>query len=304
MLNTSGWAFSISSSRTTEYGFRRTALVSVPLSSYPTYPGGAPIRRDTENFSMYSDMSTRISACASAKRNLASARASSVLPTPVGPLKMNEPIGRLGSLSPARLRPVGRATPGRGPSPPDRPGHRGDRLVLADDLLVDLLLHAEQPRRLRLLQPGERDAGPPGHDERHRLLVDHRPLGLPLLLPLLLAEPDPVLQVALAVPERRRPLEVLVADRRFLLLIHLLQVRLERADLGRGRLRREPGPRPGLVDHVDRLVGQEPVGDVAVGELRRRAEGHVGQGDPVVVLVFLAQALEDFHRFVHRGRVH
>ena len=33
MLKTSGWAFSISSSRTTEYGLRRTASVSWPPSS-------------------------------------------------------------------------------------------------------------------------------------------------------------------------------------------------------------------------------------------------------------------------------
>ena len=37
----------------------------------------------------------------SSKRNSARARASSVLPTPVGPRKMNEPIGRLGSFKPA-----------------------------------------------------------------------------------------------------------------------------------------------------------------------------------------------------------
>jgi hypothetical protein len=42
---------------------------------------------------MYSDMSTRMSADGSANRNLARARASSVFPTPVGPQKMNEPIG-------------------------------------------------------------------------------------------------------------------------------------------------------------------------------------------------------------------
>ena len=35
MLKTSGWAFSISSSSTTEYGLRRTASVSWPPSSYP-----------------------------------------------------------------------------------------------------------------------------------------------------------------------------------------------------------------------------------------------------------------------------
>ncbi len=42
MLNISGWAFSTSSNNTTEYGFLRTASVSFPPSSYPTYPGGAP----------------------------------------------------------------------------------------------------------------------------------------------------------------------------------------------------------------------------------------------------------------------
>ncbi len=35
-LNTSGCAFSISSSSTTEYGLRRTFSVSCPPSSYPT----------------------------------------------------------------------------------------------------------------------------------------------------------------------------------------------------------------------------------------------------------------------------
>ena len=66
--------------------------------------------RDTENFSMYSLISTRMSAEASANRNLASERASSVLPTPVGPEKMNDPIGRRGSLRPARLRRMERAS--------------------------------------------------------------------------------------------------------------------------------------------------------------------------------------------------
>ena len=48
---------------------------------------------------------------------LASARASSVLPTPVGPRKMNEPIGRFGSRDPsARARSL------RRPRRPPRPG--------------------------------------------------------------------------------------------------------------------------------------------------------------------------------------
>ena len=66
--------------------------------------------RETENFSMYSDMSIRIRASGSSKRNRASTRASSVLPTPVGPRKMKDPMGRRGSRRPARLRRMARET--------------------------------------------------------------------------------------------------------------------------------------------------------------------------------------------------
>src|SRR6266480_3380851 len=62
--------------------------------------------RATVCFSMYSLMSMRMTARSSSNRNSASARASSVLPTPVGPRNRNDPIGRLGSLNPA-LDPLG-----------------------------------------------------------------------------------------------------------------------------------------------------------------------------------------------------
>mmetsp|Transcript_12243 Transcript_12243/g.49158 ORF Transcript_12243/g.49158 Transcript_12243/m.49158 type:complete len:268 (+) Transcript_12243:746-1549(+) len=57
----------------------------------------------TENFSMYSDMSMRTSALGSLKRKLARLRHSWVLPTPVGPRKRKEPMGRSCAWSPARL---------------------------------------------------------------------------------------------------------------------------------------------------------------------------------------------------------
>jgi hypothetical protein len=47
-------------------------------------------------------MSMRTIARSSSKRKSASDLASSVLPTPVGPRKRNEPVGRSGSASPAR----------------------------------------------------------------------------------------------------------------------------------------------------------------------------------------------------------
>ena len=100
---------------------------------------------------MYSLMSIRIIACSSSNRNSASARASSVLPTPVGPRNMNEPIGRRGSLQ-------------AGAGAADGVGHGLDRLVLADDPLVEPLLHLDELLELALQQPRDRDAGP-GRDD-------------------------------------------------------------------------------------------------------------------------------------------
>ena len=60
--------------------------------------------RETLCRSIYSDMSTRMSAFSSPKSASASARQSSVLPTPVGPRKRQLPIGRFGSPRPTRLR--------------------------------------------------------------------------------------------------------------------------------------------------------------------------------------------------------
>ena len=60
--------------------------------------------------------------------------------------------------------------------------------------------------------------------------------------------------------------------------------------------------RGGLVDEVDRLVGQEAVGDVAVGEHGRGDERGVADADAVVGLVALLQAAEDRDR-VRDGRL-
>ena len=109
-LNTSGCAFSISSKSTTLYGLRRTASVSWPPSSYPTYPGGAPISLDTEYFSMYSLISILTIFCSSSNRFSARVLASSVLPTPVGPRNRKEPIGLVGSLMPALERRIASVT--------------------------------------------------------------------------------------------------------------------------------------------------------------------------------------------------
>ena len=65
---------------------------------------------ETENFSMYSVISILTMLCSSSNRHLARAFASSVLPTPVGPRNINEPIGLFGSPMPARERQMASVT--------------------------------------------------------------------------------------------------------------------------------------------------------------------------------------------------
>ena len=67
----------------------------MPPASKPSYPGGAPIRRETACFSIYSDMSKRVSCLFVVEQASASALAISVLPTPEGPRNMKAACGVL-----------------------------------------------------------------------------------------------------------------------------------------------------------------------------------------------------------------
>ena len=60
-------------------------------------------------------------------------------------------------------------------------------------------------------------------------------------------------------------------------------------------------PRGRLVDEVDRLVGQEAVGDVAVRQRRGRDERRIGHAHAVVLLVLLLEAAQDRDRVLDRG---
>ena len=59
-------------------------------------------------------------------------------------------------------------------------------------------------------------------------------------------------------------------------------------------------PRRRLVDEVDGLVGQEAVGDVAVGEHGRRDERGIGDAHAVMQLVFLLEPAQDGDGVLHR----
>ena len=201
---------------------------------------------------------------------------------------MNEPAGRFGSLMP-------------GARAADRLGDGGDRRLLADDALVQLVLHADELLRFGLGELEDRDAGPHRDDVGDLLLADLRALATlargPLVLELLLL----VGEAALLVAQVGGLLELLGVDRGLLLAPRRLDLLLEIAVHGRLRHRLDAHPRGGLVDQVDGLVRQEAVGDVAVGELGGGLERLVGDLHAVVLLVALAQALEDLHGLLGGG---
>ena len=126
-----------------------------------------------------------------------------------------------------------------------------------------------------------------------------RLLGAPVLLELALL----LRELALLVAQRGGLLELLGLDRGFLVLAHLLDLVLELAVARRRGHRLDPHPGGGLVDQVDRLVGQVAVLDVAVGERRRRVQRLVGDLAAVVRLVAVAQAAQDLDGVVDRRLV-
>src|SRR5712692_7672623 len=182
------------------------------------YPGGAPIIRATACFSMYSDMSSRTMARSSSNKNSASARAVSVLPTPVGPRNMNEPTGRCGSCKPARARRTALATASRasdrklrqrassfglahargtekyerahramrilqtGSRAPHRVGDGFKSFVLADHSLTQAFFHRQQLLHLAFEHFRDRHAGPLRYDLGNIFFVDFFFEGRPILL--------------------------------------------------------------------------------------------------------------------------
>ena len=216
--------------------------------------------------------------------------ASSVFPTPVGPEEDERAARALGVLE-------------AGPGAADGPRQRLERLLLADDPLVQLVLHAQELRRLLLGEAVDGDARPGGQHLGDDLLVDDveevDALGAQLGLLALLA----VEALLLLLGQLLGLLEGALLDGGFLvgpqprdLLVELLGVR-RRAHATDAQAAAR------LVDEVDRLVRQVAVGQVAVGQVGRGHEGLVGDAHRVVRLVAVAQALEDVDGQRHRRLV-
>ena len=178
---------------------------------------------------MYSDMSKRRN---STPITLASWRATSVLPTPVGPANRKAPTGRSGCARPERASLIARA-------------HRLDRRVLPKDHLLEFGLEILQARPI---------------GGGHRALRNLR-------------------------HPRHRALGVARAHRHRLGAVRAQMCRDTR-----------------LVHHVDRLVGQVAVVDVARGQIDRGANRRRRVAHVVMLLVVALESVENLYR-LFRGRL-
>ena len=201
---------------------------------------------------------------------------------------------------------------------------------LGDVLLVDLFL--EHPAGLlqlgqaRFLVAGScvrapaagRTAAPTPSRSRRRCCA--RSISSRSLLELLLELARRLDGLLLLLPVRRQPVLLFLEVGQLLLellqpllrrLVGLLAQRLaldlelhdaplDLVELGRHRVDLHAQPRRRLVDQVDRLVGQEPIGDVAIRQHRRRDQRGVLELHAVMDLVALAQAAQDADRVLDR----
>jgi hypothetical protein len=149
----------------------------------------------------------------------------------VGPKKIKLPMGRLGSLSPARLRRIA----------------------------SEMALH----------HLGDGDARPLRYELGDVFFIDHL-VNLPLLEPLGLGLLIFVFG-AQAFTLKLGQLFIVLPLRGGLLFVgQLFYLFLQRLNLGRGALGIDTQFRGGLVDKVDGLIRQVPVRDIALAELGRR----------------------------------
>src|SRR3989338_6663969 len=137
---------------------------------------------------MSSDMSSLTRARSSSKRNSASARASSGLPTPVGPRERNEPTGRRGAGGAAGGGGAGLGEGGGGKEEERARGGLGvgesgagaahgvgdapEGFVLPHHAPPQALFHVDELFDFAFEQPAHRDAGPLG-DEAGDVLFVH-----------------------------------------------------------------------------------------------------------------------------------
>src|SRR5690348_10116203 len=182
-----------------------------------------------------------------------------------------------------------------------RTANRVNRLFLADDALVQRAFHLQEAGGLLLSDAHHGDARPHRDDLRDVLLANHRLLGALIALPARLQFRDALAQLDLAVAQLGGMLVILVLDGLILLTQHRLQATRRLLEVQRGKRTLHANTAGGLVNQVNRLVRQKAVSDIAAAHLSGGAQGVVSDGQAVMLLVLLANPLENLDALLDSG---
>ena len=192
--------------------------------------------------------------------------------------------------------------------------HGGNGLVLAHNMALQALLQLGQTLELLLLDLAGRDLRPHLDDAGDILHGQLRhPLGVQLLQLRLQAH---LLRAKLGnagIAGIQLRLGILLAllrlggHQRFALEGNILQIALDLQTAVDGGIV-QIHVRAGFVDQVNGLIGQKTVGDIALAEHHRLTQHALGNGDAVVILVIMGNALQNLEgvlhiRFVYRHRL-
>ena len=190
-----------------------------------------------------------------------------------------------------------------GARPADGARDGRNRLFLADDAPVELLLHAQQLVALVLIDRRHRHAGPLGDHFVDLLLADDDLPGARFDVELLADELQVLARRHLLLAVELRLLEILLEDGALHLLDGDADALVDLAELLAVARFAQLGAGARFVDEVDRLVGQEPIGDVAVRLVDRGFDGLARVLDVMEALVAILDAEEDLDGFALAGRI-
>ena len=196
------------------------------------------------------------------------------------------------------------------PAAPDGRRHRIHSLVLPHDMLLQPHIQLRQTLELLFLDLAGGDLGPHLDDPcdvlhghlRHTLLLQlcQFLLQAHLLAPQLCNAGIALIQLLL---RQLLPFRGLGRHEGLPLEGHVLQIPLHLHPAVDGRIL-QVQIRAGLVDEVDGLVRQEPVGDIPLRQQHRLPQHALRDGHPVVRLIVVGDTLEDLQRVLDAGLRH
>ena len=185
-----------------------------------------------------------------------------------------------------------------------RLANRGNGVLLADDRLGQRGFHFQQLGGFLLLHFFERYASPLGDDQAHVLFVDiHNSLGV-VAPPVRQLFFERGAHIAFGVAQFGGLLKLLVFDGHLALLQQVGDFALLLLDVDGAGHGADPGAGAGFINHVNGLVGEEAVLEIAGGEAHGGLDGVIAKARVVVGLVAGAQALEDFNGFLNGRLAH